>query len=211
MKMKVRQSKCNIFPCNGRCFRRGQGWVILFMIMVIMAWCCWQWWWLAFWPRQWEQSWSFFIVAVYGIMVMVVILAPMMARWWWWWCRDVAGDGAIMVMLWWWWWRWWWQWRQCCWMVILLMVSMAAWEKRWHCNATTGFSMKWHLRNECRNSILMTCHYPHLGSASDWSCHHASGFQVTGIIKRFLWVWNFQFQDIFGLKNFGNIFWGSLI
>ena len=29
MKMKVRQSKCNIFPCNGRCCRRGQGWVIL--------------------------------------------------------------------------------------------------------------------------------------------------------------------------------------
>ena len=210
MKMKVRQSKCNIFPCNGRCCWRGQGWIILFMIMVIMAWCCWQWWWLGFWPRQWEQSWSFSIVAVCGIMVMVVILAPMMARWWWWWCRDVVGDGAIMVMLWWWWW-WWWQWRQCCWMVILLMVSMAAWEKRWHCNATPGFSMKQHLRNERRNSILMTCHYPHLGSASDRSCHHASGFQVTGIMKRFLWVWNFQFQDIFGLRNFGNIFWGSLI
>ena len=43
-------------------------------------------------------------------------------------------------------------------------------------------------KNERRNSILMTCHYPHLGSASDWSCHHASGFQVTGIIKGFLWV-----------------------
>ena len=140
-------------------------------------------------------------------MVMVVILAPMMARWWWWWCRDVAGDGAIMVMWWWWWW-WWWQWRQRCWMVILVMVTMAAWEKRWHCNATTGFSLKWHLRNERRNSILMTCHYPHLGSASDWSCHNASGFQVTGIIKGFLWIWNFQFRDIFGLKNFGNIFLG---
>ena len=34
----------------------------------------------------------------------------------------------------------------------------------------------WHLamlplRNKCRNSILMTHHYPDLGSASDWSCH----------------------------------------
>ena len=37
MKMKVRQSKCNIFPCNGRCCWRGQGRVILFMIVVIMA------------------------------------------------------------------------------------------------------------------------------------------------------------------------------
>ena len=26
------------------------------------------------------------------------------------------------------------------------------------------------LRNERRNSILMTRHYPYLGSASDWSC-----------------------------------------
>ena len=27
---------------------------------------------------------------------------------------------------------------------------------------------KWRLRNECRNSILMTRHYPDLGSACDW-------------------------------------------
>ena len=37
-------------------------------------------------------------------------------------------------------------------------------------NATSGFPAKWCLSNEwqCRNSILMTCHYPDLGSASDW-------------------------------------------
>ena len=35
-------------------------------------------------------------------------------------------------------------------------------------NATSAFPAKWRLRNECRNSILMTCHYPDLGSASDW-------------------------------------------
>ena len=32
----------------------------------------------------------------------------------------------------------------------------------------TAFPKKWHLRNECRNSILMIRHYPDLGSASDW-------------------------------------------
>ena len=37
-------------------------------------------------------------------------------------------------------------------------------------DATTGFPAKWRLRNECRNSILMTRHYPDLGSASHWSC-----------------------------------------
>ena len=35
-------------------------------------------------------------------------------------------------------------------------------------DATTGFPAKWRLRNEHRNSILMTRHYPDLGSASDW-------------------------------------------
>ena len=36
------------------------------------------------------------------------------------------------------------------------------------CDAVTGFPAKWRLRNKRRNSILMTCHYPDLGSASDW-------------------------------------------
>ena len=35
-------------------------------------------------------------------------------------------------------------------------------------DATTGFPAKWHLRNERRNSILMTRHYPDLGSVSYW-------------------------------------------
>ena len=28
---------------------------------------------------------------------------------------------------------------------------------------------KWRLRNDCKNSLLMICHYPGLSSASDWS------------------------------------------
>ena len=35
-------------------------------------------------------------------------------------------------------------------------------------DASTGFLANWRLRNERRNSILMTHHYPDLGSASDW-------------------------------------------
>ena len=35
-------------------------------------------------------------------------------------------------------------------------------------NVTTGFPAKWHLRNDGTNPILMTRHYPDLGSASDW-------------------------------------------
>ena len=37
-------------------------------------------------------------------------------------------------------------------------------------DAITCFSAKWRLRKDCRNSILMVCHYPDQGSAFDWSC-----------------------------------------
>ena len=33
------------------------------------------------------------------------------------------------------------------------------------------------MKNKWRNSILMMCHYPDLGSASDWSCHKDNVFQ----------------------------------
>ena len=36
------------------------------------------------------------------------------------------------------------------------------------CEATMGLPVKWRLRNERRNSILMKRHNPDLGSASDW-------------------------------------------
>ena len=36
------------------------------------------------------------------------------------------------------------------------------------CDAFIDFPAKWRLRNERRNSILMTCHYSDLASASDW-------------------------------------------
>ena len=50
-------------------------------------------------------------------------------------------------------------------------LSHASLRKQLTCGAaTTGFPTKWHLRNKRRNSILMTCHYLDLGSASDRSC-----------------------------------------
>ena len=45
------------------------------------------------------------------------------------------------------------------------------------CYGTTGFPAKWLLRNERRNSILMTYHYPDLGSASDWLCREGKLLQ----------------------------------
>ena len=37
-------------------------------------------------------------------------------------------------------------------------------------DATDGFPAKQRMRNERRNSILMTRHYPDLGNSFDWSC-----------------------------------------
>ena len=42
---------------------------------------------------------------------------------------------------------------------------------------TTWTLTKWRLSNKCRNSILMTCHYPDLGSASDWLKGNSHAFQ----------------------------------
>ena len=54
-------------------------------------------------------------------------------------------------------------------------------------DATTGFPAKRRLRNSRRNSILMTRHYPDLGSASDWSCRVGNLFQpITSTTQ--IWV-----------------------
>ena len=45
-------------------------------------------------------------------------------------------------------------------------------------DATTCFPAKLRLRNERKNSILMTRHYPDLGSASDWSCRLVNLIQL---------------------------------
>ena len=50
--------------------------------------------------------------------------------------------------------------------------------------ATTVFPAKWRLRNERRNSIPMTYHYPDLGKASDWSYREENSLQpITSITQ----------------------------
>ena len=46
-----------------------------------------------------------------------------------------------------------------------------SWEKQQTFrDPTTSFPAEWRLRNKCRNSMLMTCHWPDLGRVSDWTC-----------------------------------------
>ena len=54
------------------------------------------------------------------------------------------------------------------------------------CDATNDFPAKWRLRNDRRNSILMMRHYPHLGSASDWSCHQHGTFLHSFLKRHFV-------------------------
>ena len=59
-------------------------------------------------------------------------------------------------------------------------------------DATTISPEKWHLRNEHRNSILMTCHYPDLASASDWLkqiSQAARPIKSTTQIWKWIWKW----------------------
>ena len=63
-------------------------------------------------------------------------------------------------------------------------------------DATTGFPTEWRLRNKCRNSILMMCHYPGLGSDSDWSYCKGICFKQSEALYHDLGsdtssVWNF--------------------
>ena len=60
-------------------------------------------------------------------------------------------------------------------------------------DAATGFLAKWCLRNERRNSILMTCRHPDLGSASDWSCRMGNLFQLIRSTTQ-IWVVSWQCQ-----------------
>ena len=68
-------------------------------------------------------------------------------------------------------------------------------------DSTTGLSTKWRLKQR-RNSILITCHYPDRGSASDWSCRVGKLIQpirnTTQIWVDASSVWNFcaRFSDV---------------
>ena len=64
-------------------------------------------------------------------------------------------------------------------------------------DVTLCFPKNWHLGNEHRNSVPMTCHYSDLGSAADWSCRAGNLLQPI-VEKHYLNqggdtspVWNF--------------------
>ena len=88
-------------------------------------------------------------------------------------------------------------------MFFLLLV---AWESSRH---FTGVSAKWRLRNDSRSSVLMTYHYPDLGSASDWlkqNSFAARPIRSTTMI----WYWHvisMEIQRSFLRHHFTGIRW----
>ena len=72
----------------------------------------------------------------------------------------------------------------------------------------TGFPTKWRLRNDRRNTILMTRHYPGLGSASDLSCRVGNLIQpirsTTQIWVVMQWcVIGMEWKPVVALPNVG--------
>ena len=79
-------------------------------------------------------------------------------------------------------------------------------------DATTHFLAKWRLRNECRNSILMTRHYPDLGSGSDCLCRVGNLIQPIRSTTQIWVVMRHQYgisvlvsQTSFGGETSGNV------
>ena len=79
-------------------------------------------------------------------------------------------------------------------------------------DATTGFPAKWRLRNERRNSILITRHYQDLGNSSDWSCHVGNLIQpirrttqILGVTRRQSGISALVYQTSFGGETNGSV------
>ena len=67
-------------------------------------------------------------------------------------------------------------------------------------DATTNFPSKWRLRNEGRNSMLMTYRYPDISSASDWLdiCFN----QSEALFRSGLWVERHQYGSNYCASGF---------
>ena len=63
-------------------------------------------------------------------------------------------------------------------------------------DASTVFPAKWRLKNESRNSILMTFHYPNLGGASDWSYREGNLFQPIRSTTQIWVVTRYQYANV---------------
>ena len=80
------------------------------------------------------------------------------------------------------------------------------------CNFFFNIAAKRRLRNERRNSVLMTRHYPGLGSVSDWLCRVGNLFQPFRSITQIWVVTRHQYgisalvsQTSFGGKTSGSV------
>ena len=78
-------------------------------------------------------------------------------------------------------------------------------------DATTGFPAKWRLRKEGRNSILMTRHYPDVGSVSDWLnqiSYTARSIRSTTpiwVVTRYQYGISALFPTSFGVETSGSV------
>ena len=72
-------------------------------------------------------------------------------------------------------------------------------------DATTAFPAKWRLRNDCRSAILTRCHYPGVGSASDWVVNALTKKHYP-YLARTSSVWNFCADTLGPVHAYPDIF-----
>ena len=70
-------------------------------------------------------------------------------------------------------------------------------------DVTTGFPTKWRLRNERGDSILMTRHYPDLGSTSDWLSHISHAARS---IRRTTQIWVVNIVHVASISYWSSVY-----
>ena len=78
----------------------------------------------------------------------------------------------------------------------LLAVAILAEKKANILQYPAGSPVKCRLRNEHKSSILMMCHYPDLGSDSDWSCCKRNLLQPIRSTTRIWVVTHHQYESL---------------
>ena len=71
------------------------------------------------------------------------------------------------------------------------LSKFISWTEKTAASPPLVFPAKWRLRDECRNSTLMTCCYSDLGGASDWSPWREICFNQSEALPR-SGVWGVQ-------------------
>ena len=86
-----------------------------------------------------------------------------------------------------------------------MTIKKLAWENSWHFATQALVSPR-----KSRNSILMTCHYPDLGSDSDWLCRYGNLLQpircsnkILAVTRQRYWIFCACYPEVISRETGG--------